>query len=658
MNRREFVKIIGMGAASVTAAGPLFSQSGNIGTDSGNRPNILWISAEDICPNLGCYGDEYATTPHIDKLAVDGIRYTNAFSVGPICSPSRSSIISCMYSTTIGAQHHRSFTERPDFLKFFPYYLRQVGYFCTNNAKCDYNMNFNSDEWDENGKTAHWRNRKSGQPFFSVFNLEESHSSVFYHTPEDARKDRTFLLKEDELHDPDKAPVPGFLPDKPMVRERMALYYDSITQIDYHVGEIMDELEKDGLLDDTIVFFWGDHGAGYPRGKTYVYDDGVRVPLIVRFPEKYEYMTPKALGWPDDRIVTLMDLGPTMLSLAGVAVPDYYHGEAFLGSKRKKPRPFAIATRDRFDFRHELIRSVRDKKYRYIRNFFPHTPYSTFWPDGGFFAEIPPKGSPEWEFRETSQPVVKIYDPDGAFMAPITEDKKDVLYWQATKPFEELYDIEKDPEELNNLAGLPEYKSVVEKMRKQLYDWMIETRDLGLIDEPEMLDRADEYDFVMYRVGEKCDNFPRILETADLSRLGKQSVSELKKRLGDSDSAVRYWAIMGLLTLNVDDEVAIIALRRALKDESISVRLAAADALCRFGKTEGTIDVFLDGLKHKMEWTRGRAVAILSYFDKETCAKMKDLIEPLDEAIEKEKNSLIKDYVMKRVRRRIELSMD
>lgn len=658
MKRRDFIKTLGAGAMAAVAGTTAGIQNSEA---SVNQPNILWISVEDICPHLGCYGDRYANTPNIDKLAETSILYRNAYSNAPICSPSRTSIITGMYASTLGAHHHRSFVERPDFLKFFPYYLRQFGYFCTNNQKTDYNMPTLPDEWDQLGRDAHWKNRKTDQPFFSVFNLEESHSSVFYFPREKALKERLFLLEKSDFHDPDLAPIPGFLPDEPIVRERMAQFYDSITQVDYHVGEIMSELKHDHLFDDTIIFFWGDHGSGYPRGKTYLYEDGLHVPLIVRFPEKYQHLAPRIQRHQgkyafNDRMVLLMDLAPTVLSLAGIPAPKYYQAKAFLRPSREKPRDFVAGTRDRFDFRNELIRTLRNRRYRYIRNFIPHTPYSTFWPDGGFFAEIPPAGTPEWEFRETSQPVVKIYDPDGAFMAPLPEQKKVVLYWQPKKPFEELYYIEQDPDELNNLAGRPEYRSIVNEMRGQLYDWMISTQDLGLIDEPEMLMRAEKEGNVMYRVGQKCGNFERILETADLCRKGRRKISELQKRLSDDDPAVRYWAVMGLLTLGCKDSATIQQYQELLGDPSISVRLAAANALCHFGYVQETLPVFESGIAHPQEWVRGRALANLSYYSKHALSQMQPLKCLIDEAIPNEPNEIIKVYLMSRVSKRIELS--
>jgi len=658
MKRREFVRLLGAGGMITMAASEILDAVADAGK---SRPNILWISIEDVCPHLGCYGDRYAKTPNIDKLALESILYRNAYSNAPICSPSRASIITGMYASTLGAQHHRSLVERPDFLKFFPYYLRQFGYFCTNNQKTDYNMRTLPDEWDQLGRDAHWKNRKTGQPFFSVFNLEESHSSVFYFPREKALKERLFLLEKSDFHDPAQAHIPGFLPDKPIVRERMAQFYDSITQIDYHVGRIVSELHQDHRLEDTIVFLWGDHGSGYPRGKTYLYEEGLHVPLIVRFPEKYRHLAPRIHrrngGYAfNDRFVLLMDLAPTVLGLAGIPAPKYYQAKAFLGPSQEKPRDFVVGTRDRFDFRNELIRTLRNKRYRYIRNFIPHTPYSTFWPDGGFFAEIPPEGTSEWDFRETSQPVVKIYDPDGAFMAPIPKEKEKVLSWQPRKPFEELYDIEADPDELNNLAGRPEYRSIVNEMRGNLYDWMISTRDLGLIDELEMLIQSENEGNVMYRIGQKCGNFERILETADLCRQGGKNIPELHNRLRDKDPAVRYWAVVGLLTLGCDDSTTIKQYQELMGDSSISVQLAAADALCHFGHVQETLPVFESGIAHPQEWIRGRALANLSYYNKRTLSQMQTLQPLIDEAMQKEPNEIIKVYLMSRVSKRIELS--
>jgi len=238
---------------------------------STSRPNILWISAEDICPDLHCYGDEYAITPNLDRLASSGVRFTRAFSTAPVCSPSRCSIITGMYASSVGGHNHRSdIVPAPD-VRCFTEYLREMGYFCTNNAKTDYNFPPPLTAWDELGRDAHWRHRGKDQPFLSVFNFEVTHESRAIN--KNGQFDgATRSLSDSERHDPNKARLPAYYPDTPVVRANWARYYDLITVLDKQVQKMLDDLEADGLSSNTIVCFWGDHGRCLPRGKRWEYD--------------------------------------------------------------------------------------------------------------------------------------------------------------------------------------------------------------------------------------------------------------------------------------------------------------------------------------------------------------------------------------------------
>ena len=604
--------------------------------NTNSRPNFLWINTHDVSAwHLGCYGDAYAKTPNLDKLAAEGIRYTNAFTAGPICSPSRTSIFTSMHPTTVGTHHHRSFAIRPEFIQLLPQYLMKSGYISTQ-INTDINTYINSDEWAQYLKPEDlWQKRPKDKPFFAVFSFGESHASTFKLTPEEVRRQRSNLLQEEELHDPAKAPVPSFVPDTPLFRERMALFYDTVTQVDYHVGEVLEKLEQHGLADDTIVFFWADHGSGYPRAKTHIYDDGLRIPLIVRFPRKYQHLAPSLPGAAVDDLVMHMDLGPSLLGLAGIPCPEHFQGRAFLGPQKSEPRGYICSARDRLDNCNEVIRTIRTGKYRYIRNFLPHRPYASFYPDGGFFRDAPPEGTSERDFWETSclPGEQKLHDPDGVFLMPIPESFRQYLVWQDSKPFEELYDIENDPEEIRNLTDDPDFQTIKEQMRKKLFDWMIETRDLGLLDETEIVARAARYGGVNYEVGVHCDNFERILETADLSRLGEKGKVELVERLDDQDGAVRYWAVTGLMSFDLDSDNTE-RLKRMLDDTSISVSLAAADALGRMGQGAITIPALRRALESDLLWARLRAAADLSYYTREQLRPMKPLIPALQTALQ------------------------
>jgi arylsulfatase A-like enzyme len=599
------------------------------------QPNFLWLNTHDLSArHLGCYGDSYAKTPNLDKLSSQGVRYTNAFVSGPICSPSRTSIFTAMHPTTVGTLHHRSFAIRPGFVRLLPYYLMRAGYISTQ-INTDLNTYIDSDEWSMYLDSSDlWKSRPDDQPFFAVYSFSESHASTFKMDPEEVRLQRSNLLQDEELHDPDQAPIPSFVPNTPLARERMALFYDTVTQVDYHVGDVLGKLEQHGFAEDTIVFFWADHGSGYPRAKTHVYDDGLQVPLIIRFPEKYQHFAPSLSGTVVDDFVMLMDLGPSILSLAGIMNPEHFQGQAFLGPQKCEPREYVCSARDRLDNCNEMIRTTRNKKYRYIRNFLPHRPYASFYPDGGFFEQIPLEGTPARDFWETSclPKEQKIHDPDGVFLMPIPENYAEYLIWQDSKPYEELYDIDNDPEEINNLANDPKYLDVVRKMRRELYEWMIDTRDLGLFDETEMIVRAGQYDGINYEVGARCRNLERILQTADLSRRGEDGRIKLVERLDDSDSAVRYWAVTGLMSYDMDNNITR-KLKHLLRDESLSVSLAASDSLCQTGWVDITIPALRNALQSDLLWARFRAAANLSYYGREQLSQMKSLIPDLQTAL-------------------------
>ena len=645
------------------------------------RPNFVWINTHDVSArNLGCYGDDYATTPHLDTLAEEGVRYANAFACGPICSPARTSIFTGMHQTTVGTHHHRSFARRPDFVQMLPHYLLAAGYNCSA-INTDLNTDIDPDEWAAYQSNDALLAQVDEKPFFAIYSFGESHASVFKLTPAQARKQRSSLLTDEELHDPDNAPLPVFMPDTPLARERTALFYDGLMQVDRHVGEVLENLVSAGVLDNTIVFFWSDHGTGFPRGKTHVYDDGLRVPLIIRFPDKYQHLAPGPPGTVVDDLVMTMDMGASVLSMMEVQIPKHFQGQAFLGKQKEPYRDYVCGARDRLDNCNEMIRTIRNERYRYIRNFLPHRPYASFWPDGGFFATPPAKGTPEHDFWDTSclPGAQKVHDPDGVFLLPIPEAYSAYLIWQAKKPFEELYDIENDPEEIANLADDPEYSDLKDQMRTQLFAWMIETRDLGLIDETEMIVRATEYDGVNCEVGAHCEHYAHILETADFPRLGEAGRAKLIDRLDDPDSAVRYWAITGLMSYEVENTI-LQRIGPLVQDESISVSLAAADLLCQNNRIEGAMPALKRALQSDLLWARFRAGANLSFYRREVLAQMKALIPTLQAALDNpvcygpfepdwdalippvqtmyraQKDTIVGEWVLQRVIKRIELA--
>ncbi|MBM3724458.1 MAG: sulfatase [Acidobacteria bacterium] len=448
ITRRQF-------AAGCAAAPAVFAQGGR-------RWNFLFVSCEDTSPDLGCYGDQYASTPNIDKLATEGLRYTHAFSTYGVCAPSRSSIITAMYPATIGTHHMRSQGVPPPEVKCFTEYLRAAGYYCTNNSKTDYNFAPPETAWDESSPRAHWRGRASNdQPFFAVFNFVVSHESQV-RAPEETYRKNIARLKPEQIHDPAKAQLPPYYPDTPAVRKDWARLHDNISAMDAMVGDTLRELEADGLAGNTIVFFWGDHGRGLPRAKRWVYDSGTRVPLIIRWPGTL------AAGTVTDRMVSLMDLGPTLLSLAGVAPPKHMQGQAFLGAHAGAPREYTFMARDRMDETYDLIRSVRDKRYRYIRNYQAGKPYAQYI-----------------EYMDQMPTLREMRRLNAA--GQLTGAQK--LFFRPEKPVEELFDSEADPHEVNDLARDPKYAGILARMRGVHERFMKETGDLGLIPEDELKEK-------------------------------------------------------------------------------------------------------------------------------------------------------------------------
>ncbi len=456
--------------ASSAAAMALPEISLNAAETAGpQRPNILWISTEDISPDLGCYGDSYAVTPNIDKLATRGVRYTNVYSHSGVCAPTRSGIITGMYPTTLGTNHMRCKGVPPAYVKCFSEYLRTEGYYCTNNSKTDYQFDPPASAWDESSRKAHWRNRGKDQPFFAILNFTTSHESKIRDRSKAMQK-RIAGLQPHEKHDPAKAVLPPYYPDTPAVRKDWAQYYDIITLTDKMVADALKQLEDDGLAENTIVWFWGDHGRGLPRGKRWIYDSGLRVPLIIHVPEKWRKLAmpgnPDAVkpGTVNDDLVAFIDFAPTMLSLAGIKIPDHIQGQAFLGSQKAMPREYIFAARDRMDEAYDLIRAVRDKRYKYIRNYMW---YVTRGQDINYMNQMP-----------TMQEMRRL-NAEGKLKGPQKQ------YFEETKPVEELYDTATDPHEVKNLAGDPNYKDVLRRMRVIHAKWVRETRDIGLIPEPE-----------------------------------------------------------------------------------------------------------------------------------------------------------------------------
>lgn len=559
------------------------------------RPNILWVSIEDSSPQLGCYGDRLAVTPNIDALAREGVRFTNAYATIGVCAPCRSSIITGMFPPSIGTQHMRSNAQPPEHVKCFPEYLRRAGYYCTNNSKTDYNFPVPKQAWDASNAKAHWKNRPAGAPFFAVFNLVITHESQILHRGA-AHEKVTPRLKPNERSDPARVPVPPYYIDTPEVRRDLANVYDNLTQMDYEAGDLLRELKTAGLDDDTIVFFWSDHGVGLPRSKRWLYQSSTHVPLIARIPEKFRQPGQGNPGTTNDELVSLMDLGPTMLNLAGVPVPEHMQSRAFLGANLTPKRRYVYGFRDRMDERYDMVRSVCDGRYRYIRNFDFHQPH--------------------YQFMNTSEEnatMAALRQAHDAGKLPPQIEK----YFQP-KPHEELYDVTADPHEMTNLAAANEHKAKLESLRAECVSWMRSVKDTGLIPEQELDAMGKRYGtrHAILRAPENSQLLDKLLAVANAAQSG--NAKPILAALSDAAPAVRQRAAMATAMLPKMPKGAEAKLRPLLKDQSAGVRVAAAYALV-------DIAVLRQELTSPEEWTRLNAALALDQLGEKARPAIDDL---------------------------------
>ncbi len=501
-------------------------------TEEQPKPNILWITIEDTSPQfIGCYGNEDASTPVVDKLAEEGVRFTNAFSTGTVCSPSRTAIITGVKTYQTGTGNHRSKYPVPEFMKGFPYYLQQQGYYTSNNVKTDYNIrgekDFIQEAWNESSRKAGWWNRKPGQPFFAVFNYVESHQSrtmtmtydwylenVFKHLPEEER------IGENEFE------MPPFYTDSPEMRKQFARVYNSIKLMDNRVGELIKRLEKDNLKDSTIIFFYADHGEGMPRGKTNGINFGYRVPFIIWFPEMYKHLSPWGTGGiVTDELVDFSDLAPTLISLAGGEIPGHMSGRPYLGEKREKPVRQLNLSSDRSDNGIDMVRTVTDGRYVYSRNYLPFI----------------------YEARYIRY--MEIGEIKQQMRSDLAEAKLNALQKSLfePRPAEFLFDIENDLWETVNLAQDPEYRDILEKMREKLDEEVINSRDVMFLPEYEIELLSDSVSAYEFRKDKNLYPIEEIYEVASMAGFrGKEVAEKQVEWLENPDNIIRYWAALGL----------------------------------------------------------------------------------------------------------------
>ena len=541
-----------------------------------DRPHLLWITVEDMSPILGCYGDAQAITPNVDKLAQESVRYTHAFATAPVCSPARSCLITGCYAPSMGTHNMRSASSLSRDVRGFPALLRDIGYFTTNNEKTDYNTadadRLIRESWDESSSAAHWRNRPdAATPFFSVFNLMTTHQSrtMVWPTEKFVSEIQSQLLPN-QIHYPATIGLPPYYPDTPVTRREWARLYDCVTVMDQQVGQILEQLNDDGLADDTIVFFFSDHGSGMPRHKRCLLDTGMQVPLLIRFPKKYAHLASGENGTTTNRLVSFVDFAPTVLSLLSIDTPRWMQGQAFLGDQVTSPRDAVFGHRDRVDEAFDTARSLRTSQYLYIRNFMPHLSYNqpTAWPDQGQLRQ---------EFYQMAASG-KMTDAQKKFAGPV-------------RPVEELYDCNADPLNLRNLASSPQHAGQLQQMRDALRDHLAATGDFGFVPESflqEFLGQATHAEFA----SDYAKEYRRIVaqKYAEAAfEVGTQDADRIKLLLDSKDPVIRYWGAVAARNLEKCPESMMQTLLQMMRTDEACIRVVASDAVAHHGGPESAV---------------------------------------------------------------------
>ncbi len=495
--------------------------------DAPKQPNVLWIVSEDNSAWLGSYGDQLATTPRLDALAADSIRYTRAYSNAPVCAPSRAALITGAYPIAFGTEHMRSNFKIPEEVRFYPSYLRAAGYYTSNNAKKDYNTIDQPDAWDDSSAEASYRNRADDQPFFHIVNLHVTHESRLHHGS-------TALN-----HDPTTVQLAPYHPDTPEVRNDYAVYYDRLEDLDGQIGEILDQLQADGLADNTIVFYYSDHGGAVAGTKRFLTEDGLHVPMFIRVPEQFRDLVGYEATATVNRPVSFVDLTATLLRIAGIERPKHMVGTSVL---HESDNPYVFAYGGRMDERRNLVRSVSDGQYRLTRNYLPHRPYGRRL-DYLWKAPLMQSWASEYEAGRLNAVQSAFFEPRAAV---------------------ELYDVRKDPHSVVNLAEQAEFASRLKELSSALTDWQLEQRDAGLIPEA-MLTELDQSGLIRdYVLG---DNYlvEEIVQLAQAA--GTRDAAMLDHFLAQLQSGhpvKSYWAATGLLLLGQEAKPALPVIEGAL----------------------------------------------------------------------------------------------
>lgn len=563
-------------------------------------PNILWIVSEDNSPFLGCYGDTLAVTPNLDQLATEGMRFDRAFANAPVCAPARFTLITGTYASSMGTENMRSVYSIPEEVRFYPHFLRAKGYYCTNRRKKDYNTPDQPEAWDESGNEAHYSKRPEGAPFFHIVNFTTSHESSIH------------KLADTLMHDPAEMNLPPYHPDLPEIRRDWAQYYDKVSVMDKEAGAVIAQLKADGLYDNTLIFYYSDHGGILPRSKRFLYTSGQRVPLIIRVPKQYQKLFPGyEAGGHTDRIISFVDFAPTLLSLLGIEAPAYMQGHAFLGKYAQPERDFAYGYASRMDAKLDLSRSISAQRYRYIRNFMPEKPW------GQYLQYL-------WRAATAQawQDACERGDCDAYQQA----------FWQPKGP-EELYDVIADPHNLHNLANDPKHQATLKKMRGLLKNEMLAQRDMLVVPELARVDslnairraeiQAEDFDYeALWQSAWRASNgvpMPTDSLAMGLNHTGYQ----------------RYWALRACLQ---QDPASIEGLRPALEaiayGESTDIyAITALGVLYRMGATDQLWPRVAEVLVHPQFTTRFYMLEIMKAFTMEDLARFRPRLQALSDMI-------------------------
>jgi N-sulfoglucosamine sulfohydrolase len=536
------------------------------------KPNILWLTCEDNSASwIGCYGNEQANTPNIDGLAKEGFQYMKAFANAPVCAPSRSTWITGVNAISMGTHPMRSRNEIPhDKIPYYPDILKQNGYYCSNVKKTDFNIGGRDDNdcWDST--KLDWKILKQKQPFFQIINTTKSHESQ-------AQGD-----VENTKHDPANTTLRKYHPDLPDIRKNYAKYHDCISRMDAEIGKSLVELKKSGMEENTIVIYNSDHGGVLPRSKRFLFDSGIHCPLIIRIPEKFKHLWPADKpGSQIDRLVSFVDMPKTWLSITGSKTPNHLQGTTFLGPNTETEQAYHVAFRGRMDERNDNLRAVRDKQFLYVRNYMPYAPW------GQHLSYL-------WKMKATQ-----------AWQAHVKSGQANAVTSRFfnPKPFtEELYDTQKDPDNINNLAQQPEMAAIVKQKRVQLNQWQEKMFDAGLLPEADMVKRAADNNMTIYEMVRKPElyDLKAYLAMSELALLKDPThLSTFINGLKNTDAGVRYWSMIGLFLLDQQASSAQENIRDLLNDSSHEVRAMAAWFLIKMGDEQAGLNCLSDLLTNK-----------------------------------------------------------